>query len=327
METETILIVEDNDDLRQGLCDMLAYEGFHAIGARNGLDALDTMKGVHPEIIISDISMPIMDGFAFFQEVRNREEWVTIPFIFLTARVDPVDVIYGKNLGVDDYLTKPISRDELVTSIQARLNRMRQVQSAQLQRAYQSSLTVMANAIDQRDPLVHGHVERVMDYALVIAQHLGWSDQQLEILRFGAILHDIGKIHIPEKTLFKTTPLTQQDWEFLQRHPVTGAEMLRDIPHLSSAIPYVRHHHENWDGSGYPDGLAGENIPEGARILALCDAFDAMTTPHRYGEQRSFEEALQEIQDLSGIRYDPRLVSVFFTAWELGQIEAIAANH
>ena len=177
MIEDTLLIVEDNDVLRQGLIDMLTFEGFKVFGARNGIEALNQMTTINPELIISDVSMPLMDGFSFFQ-ARHRQEWVTVPFIFLTARVDPVDVLQGKNLGADDYLTKPITRDELVTAIQSRLSRMRQLQSAQLQQAYQESLKVMANAIDQRDPMVHGHVDRVIEYALILAHHLGWNEKQ-----------------------------------------------------------------------------------------------------------------------------------------------------
>lgn len=325
-QNDTILIVEDNDVLRQGLIDMLAYEGFKVFGARNGLEALDQMDIVNPELIISDVSMPLMDGFSFFQALRNRQEWVTVPFIFLTARVDPTDVLEGKNLGADDYLTKPITRDELVTAIQSRLARMRQLQSAQMQHAYQDSLKVMANAIDQRDPLIHGHVDRVIEYAQMIARHLDWNEQQMEELRFGAILHDIGKIHISEPTLFKIAPLNSTEWQEIQQHSTNGAEMLKDISQLADVIPYVRHHHENWDGSGYPDRLTGEQIPLGARILAIADAFDAMTSPHRYGKVRSLEEAMEELQECSGTRYDPRLIRIFTIAWHNGEIFNIAVK-
>lgn len=323
---DSILIVEDNDVLRQGLIDMLSYEGYKVFGARNGLEALDQMNNVNPELVISDVSMPMMDGFSFFQALRNRQEWVTVPFIFLTARVDPVDVLEGKNLGADDYLTKPITREELVTAIQSRLARMRQLQSAQMHQAYQESLKVMANAIDQRDPLILGHVDRVTEYAQVLARYLGWNEQQLEELRFGAILHDIGKIHISEQTLFKTTPLDDQEWQEIRQHSNNGAEMLKDVTQLADVIPYVRHHHENWDGTGYPDGLAGEAIPLGARILAIADAFDAMTSPHRYGAVRSLEEAMDELQEGSGTRYDPKMIRIFTIAWHNGEIFKIAAT-
>ncbi len=327
LNNDTILIVEDNDVLRQGLIDILTIEGYKVSGARNGVDALDQMNTVNPELIVSDVSMPLMDGFSLFQAIRNRQEWVTIPFIFLTARVDQKDILQGKNLGADDYLTKPISSQELITTIQSRLARMRQLQSAQQQQAYQDCLKVMANAIDQRDPLIHGHVDRVLEYSQLIAHHLRWDEQQLEELRFGAILHDIGKIHISEATLFKTTPLTPSEWDEIHKHPVNGAEMLKDIPQLIGVIPYVRHHHENWDGSGYPDGLAGEEIPLGARILAISDSFDAMTSPRRYGQVLSMEEAMDELQECSGSRYDPRLIKFFTISWLNGEVHKIAAKY
>jgi putative nucleotidyltransferase with HDIG domain len=195
---------------------------------------------------------------------------------------------------------------------------------AQLQQAYVSSLTTLANAIDQRDPASSGHVNRLTDYALAIARQLGWGERQQELLRYAAILHDIGKIHISETTLFKSTPLTQAEWEQIRAHPITGAEMIKNVPFLAEAAPMIRHHHEQWDGSGYPDGLTGEQIPEGSRILAIADAFDAMTSPHPYGPERPLENAYQEILRLAGKRYDPNIVEAFTQVWQSGLIQSIA---
>jgi putative two-component system response regulator len=323
MTKEVILVVEDNDMLREGLREMLAVEGFTALGARNGVEALDVMSTVLPNLIVSDVTMPVMDGHAFYNAVRTHNEWVTIPFIFLTAHAEPSEVRAGRSLGADDYLVKPINRDELVSIIQTRLMRSRQVQVGQLQHAYRASLTALANAIELRDPSSTGHIERIVGYTHILAELSGWNQRQIENLRFGAILHDIGKIHISESILLKKSSLTEEEWAEVKLHPVTGSEMIKGIPLLAEAVPVVRSHHENWDGSGYPDGLAGSAIPEGARIVALADAFDAMTSARLYRLLHTPQEARQEILLLAGKYYDPNVVEAFESAWEARRIQSM----
>lgn len=322
---ETLLIVEDNDALREGLREMLNLEGFSILAAANGRAALEQMAIVTPDLIVSDISMPEMDGIAFFSAVRARPEWLTIPFLFLTARGEKQDILRGKYLGAEDYLVKPLTRDELITAVRSRLKRSEQLRMAQLRRAYEASLTALANAIDIRDRYTRGHVERVTAYTLAMARKLNWPEKDLDILRFGAILHDIGKIHIPENILFKVTPVTAAEWQEIKRHPVNGAEMIKDIPYLSPAVPIIRYHHERWNGQGYPEGLTGEEIPLGARIVAVADSFDAMTTQRPYSPARTLEDALQEILNCAGNSYDPAVVEVFQSLWNESQIRQISA--
>lgn len=327
MSEGTILIVEDNNVLREGLKEILSAEGFIVLTAGNGLEGLATMNSVLPDIIVSDISMPEMDGYEFFSAVREKSAWITIPFIFLTARAEPSNILLGKNLGVEDYLTKPLSREELITTIRSRLQRTRQLEMAQLRQAYLASMTALANAIDIRDPYTGGHVERVTAYSIAIGERLGFSEQTLEHLRYGAILHDIGKIHIRESTLKKSSHLSESEWEEMRRHPIIGAEMLKDIPYLAPAVPIIRHHHERWDGNGYPDELAGIEIPIGARVVSVADTFDAMTTNRPYRSARTFEEALQEIVRFSGKQFDPTVVEAFQKTWDAGIIHEIAEKY
>ncbi|MDI6693751.1 MAG: response regulator [Anaerolineales bacterium] len=311
----TVLIVEDHDILREGLQILLESEGYRVIPAAHGGEALKQMEYLTPDLILSDISMPEMDGYAFYDAVRSRPEWVAIPFIFLTALGDRDSVFASKRLGVEDYLVKPVDRQELVTTIRSRLERSQQLMLAQLQQAYESSLIMLANAIELRDKYTRGHVERVMRYALLVAERLGWTDAQLRSLRFGAILHDIGKIYIRESILSKPGLLTDEEWAEMKQHTVIGADLIRNIPFLSGAIPIIRHHHERWDGKGYPDGLAGEDIPLGARIVAVVDCFDAMTTDRVYHESSTAQEAIQEIIDGRGTRYDPAVVDAFLSIY------------
>jgi putative two-component system response regulator len=316
MAETTILIVEDHEILRDGLQILLEAEGFRVISAIHGLDALEQMDAKGPDLILSDISMPEMDGYAFYDAVRARPEWVTIPFIFLTARGERDDIFASKKRGVEDYLVKPVDRQELITTIRSRLERSQQLMLAQLQQAYEASLIMLANAIELRDEYTRGHVERVRYYAVLIARQMGWSDSQITPLQFGSILHDIGKIYIPESILRKAGPLDTPEWDEMRMHASIGAELLESIPYLDFAIPIVRHHHERWDGNGYPDGLSGENIPQGARIVAVADSFDAMTTSRVYQTASTLDEALIEIRTGAGTRYDPSVVEAFLAVWD-----------
>jgi putative two-component system response regulator len=295
---------------------LLETEGYRVFTAINGLKALESMEVTCPDLILSDISMPEMDGYAFYMKVRERPEWVTIPFIFLTARGERDEVFASKKLGVEDYLVKPVDRQELVTTIRSRLDRSQQLMLAQLHQAYEASLIMLANAIELRDQYTRGHVERVMRYTELIARYVGLSPGQASPLRFGAILHDIGKIYIKETILSKAGPLSDQEWVEMKRHPVIGAELVKKIPYLLPALPVIRYHHERWDGKGYPDGLAGDEIPLGARIVAVADAFDAMTTARVYQKAVSSRQALEEIQKGRMQRYDPNIVDAFTEAWQ-----------
>jgi putative two-component system response regulator len=317
---ETVLVVEDDTLMREALQEIIEDNGFRVIEAGHGQEALLIMSEVVPDLIVSDISMPLMDGLTFFHKVRERASWVSIPFIFLTARGERQQILLGKDMGAEEYLVKPVMPEELLRTIRARLARSRQLRLAQLQESYEASLTMLANAIEVRDQYTRGHVERVTSYAVTIAQGMNLDRQLIEAIRFGAILHDIGKIHVRESILRKRSPLTKEEWNELSRHPVTGAEMIKDIPYLVPAVPAVRYHHERWDGQGYPEGLSGVQIPLPARIVTVADSLDAMTTDRPYRKGLSPELAYQEIVDNAGTQYDPRVVSAFQKVWAEGKL-------
>ena len=309
MNSDLILIVEDEEDIANSLCEWLNMVGYRTHVAYNGATALDDLARIQPDIILSDISMPDLDGYQFYEAVRARPEWTTTPFLFLTARAERNDVLAAKGLGADDYIIKPWAPDELLVAIQAKLKRAQEVSFAQLRRAYRDSLIVLAAAIEARDPHTRSHVERVSEYALLLGRELGFNDYQLAELEFGAILHDIGKIAVPESILAKTDLLGENEMAEMRRHPDIGASMVKDIPYLLPAIPGIKHHHERYDGKGYPDGLAGEAIPLPARILAVADALDAMTTRRPYRPPRSLEDALVVMRAESGKQFDPKVVA------------------
>jgi putative two-component system response regulator len=323
MAEKVILLVEDSDVLRQGLKSLLEQENYQVITGGNGVEALEQMAETTPDLILADILMPEMDGYELFEAVRNRPEWISIPFIFLTARRERRHILAGKRLGAEDYLLKPISPEDLLTAIRSRLGRSQQLLLAQLQESYEASLIMLANAIEVRDPYTRGHVERVMNYAQTIAEYLGWSANEINTLRFGSILHDIGKIHISEDILRKEVTLSDEEWIEMKKHPEMGVELVHGIHYLDSAVPVILYHHERWNGSGYPFGLKGENIPVSARIVAIADSFDAMTTERPYRKELTPKQAFNEVVSGSGTQYDPLMVDAFQHAWETNKITEI----
>lgn len=323
MTEETILLVEDSDVLRQGLKTLLEQENYIVMTGENGKVALDKMKVATPDLILADIVMPEMDGYELFEAVRSEPDWISIPFIFLTARREQKHILAGKRLGAEDYLLKPVSPEDLLTAIRSRLGRSQQLLLAQLHESYEASLIMLANAIEVRDPYTRGHVERVMNYTQTIAEYLGWTTTEINNLRFGSILHDIGKINIAENILTKEGPLNEEEWMEMRKHPEMGAELIKGIHYLNPALPVILYHHERWDGSGYPFGLKEEKIPVSARIVAIADSFDAMTTQRPYRKKLTPEQAFNEIVSCSGIQYDPLMVDAFQHAWDTEKITEI----
>lgn len=311
IQSKRILVVEDNPEMRQSVANTLKLEHYQVDQAENGLAALALLQRVTPDLILSDINMPRMDGVEFYHALRQNPRWVLIPFIFLTADDTPTEIRLSRSLGVEDYLTKPIEAADLVSAVNGRLLRVAQVEIAQIGRSYLETVSVLANTIEGRDAYTHGHVERVAAYARCLAESLGWAPEHLRMLEFGAMLHDIGKIVIPDTILNKPTALTPAEWDAMREHPAAGARILREISHLQSTLPYILFHHERWDGSGYPHGLKGKDIPVEGRLLAIVDVYDALTTERPYHPARSGYEVIQFIEKGAGRLFDPHLVPLF----------------
>jgi putative two-component system response regulator len=318
-----LLVVEDDYAMQIAFRDILESAGFIVHTAADGAEALEIYKEMSPALILSDISMPVMDGIELFKSVRRLPGGTAIPFIFLTAHGTREDILTGMSLGADAYITKPITSQELIAAVEARLKRANELLVAQLKVAYKSSLVALANAIEARDEYTHQHVMRTNTYAQSIATELGWDDTKREILEYGAILHDIGKLLVPEKILRKKEALTPEEWDQMRRHPIDGAHMIEEIDYLAAAAPIILNHHECWDGTGYPEGLESVNIPEGARLLAVVDTFEAMTTDRPYRGAIPPDIAYAEILSRSGHQFDPEMVQAFSHCWENGVIHEI----
>jgi putative two-component system response regulator len=306
-----ILIVEDNPGISSVMQELLEMEGYQVTSAANGLEALELLNRATPDLVVSDIMMPKMDGFALLEAVRARPNGAGIPFLFLSARSEQAATSRARSLGADDYLFKPFAPEDLLVAVRAKLNRRRALQLLDTRLAHVQTVRMLANAVEARESYTRGHVERVQQYALQLARALGWDAEALLLCEFGALLHDVGKLTVPRSILNKRRPLTYMEWELLRRHPETGRQMLEGVDHLRGAIPYVLHHHERWNGTGYPGRLAGQDIPREGRLLAIVDAYDAMTTNRPYRLAMPVEQALDEIRKQSGIQFDPAMVEVF----------------
>jgi response regulator RpfG family c-di-GMP phosphodiesterase len=241
---------------------------------------------------------------------------MAIPFIFLTYDNTPETIQSGREMGAEDLLIKPVEHNELVKIVHARLLRAAEVKIANMDQAYLETVKVLANTIEGRDPYTHGHVERVSTYAGWLAQELCWPQENLRVLEFGARLHDIGKIIVPDHILKKPESLTPGEWKLMKQHPEAGAKILDNINHLKAAIPYVLYHHERWDGSGYPHGLKGREIPLEGRLLAIVDVYDALTTSRPYHPSRPRLEVARFLKLRAGTHFDPDLVEIFVQVLE-----------
>ncbi len=291
--------------------EILTAEGYRVTCATNGQEALTMFAEMKPDLIISDIMMPYLDGFGLLEAVRSRADGMAVPFLFLSARNEPAATMHARRLGADDYLAKPFDPDELLLAVRAKLHRRRAVQMVDTRNAHLQTVVMLANSIEAREKYTRGHVERVRHYALELARVLDWSAEALEMCEFGALLHDLGKVAVPRRILNKRRGLNFSEWAILRRHPITGAKMLEGVDHLRGAVPYLMCHHEHWNGGGYPAGLAGTDIPIEGRLLAIVDTYDAMTTNRPYRRALTPAAALEEIRGKAGTQFDPDLAELF----------------
>ena len=306
-----ILLAEDDEFLRLTTKTLLEIQGYQVFAFENGQLALDNFISISPDMIISDINMPELDGYGLLDGIRQLLEGEVVPFLFLSARAERVDVTHARELGADDYIVKPFQADELISAVHARLERRRVAQLFDTRQAHLQTIVLLANIIEVRDVYTRGHVERVRAYALELGQALGWQSDQLVILEYGALLHDVGKISIPENVLNKPSRLTPEEIVIIQSHTTAGAKIIEGITHLREALPYILYHHEKWDGTGYPKGLKGTQIPKEGRLLALADVFDALTSDRPYHQGMSPGDALDLIRRDAGSHFDPEMTEVF----------------
>jgi putative two-component system response regulator len=301
-------VVEDDAANRALLQALLRREGYEVIVAASGRDGLRAVRDDAPDLVLLDIEMPGMNGLEVCRALRADPDTVALPIILLTGRSSTSDLVDGLDAGADDFLRKPFERAELLARIRSVLRLAEAM--AEVDGAH-GVIAALANAVEAKDELTERHCQRLSTHARELALQAGVRSAELRPIVLGAMLHDVGKIGIADSVLNKPGPLTAAERLVMQTHPIIGASICAPLRGSRLFVPVIRHHHERWDGAGYPDRLRGEEIPLGARIVGLVDAFDAMVHDRPYRPARSVADALDEIHGLAGRQFDPELVAAF----------------
>jgi len=284
-----ILVVDDEEIVVELHKKLLLKKGYDVVVARNGSDALHQVDAGAPDLILTDVVMPEMDGLQLCKRLKNDEKTNLIPVIMLTAADDFDNRIRGIEIGADDYLSKPVRPRELY----ARVNSLLRIKT--LTDSLDSAETVifsLANAIEAKDHYTRGHIERVSALAVGLGQYMGVSSEDLNSLRKGGALHDIGKIGVKDSILIKPGKLTPKEFEEIKRHPEIGERICRPLNSLKPVLPIIKYHHERHDGTGYPLGISGDEIPLLAQIMSIADAYDAFTSHRSYRHALTFEKSM-----------------------------------
>jgi len=355
-EKMKILIVDDNADARIILAATLKSDGYTVVTASDGVEALKLAREAPPDMIISDILMPVMDGFQFCRLCREDERLARIPFVFYSASyTEKKDKEFGLSMGAVRFIVKPMDHDEFLKTVKeilsdyekgllgppvvpekkdegtflqgysARLirqlekkvtdleesNRALRRSEADLKDLFESFVRALVSTLEAKSRWTTGHSRRVADYAEQIAREMALGAVEVAEVKMAALLHDIGKIGLKDDILDKPSELTAEEFEAMKKHAALGAEILQDIKQLRHITPAIRDHHEKLDGSGYPNGLKGEEIGLRARILQIADAYDSMIADRPYRDAVDEEHALSEIKNRSGTQFDPELAAAF----------------
>lgn len=327
-----ILIADDQKMICAMLSKRLTLEGYSCVTAHSGKDALSHFYRENFSLIISDIRMPEMDGLELLKHVKTAQP--NMMFIIMTAYPEIEVAVEAIRSGATDFLIKPVDLELTVFSVRRALERKKMEEEIEsyhrnleklvemrtenlrlacrtLKKANLDSVKVLSGAIDVKDPYTRGHSDRVRRMSLQIAASLGFTEERMEMLEYGALLHDIGKIGIKDEILGKPGPLSEEEYQMIQEHTLIGVKIVEGIEFFEDKIPMIRNHHEHFDGRGYPDGLAGEAIPIEARIIAVPDAFDAMASLRPHRETMPLEQILLEMEKCKGKQFDPKILEIF----------------
>ncbi len=315
---QKILIVDDHPFNLEVLEQYLRPEGYAVVRARDGVEAIEKFVAEEPDLIVMDVMMPRLNGFRVTEQLKSLEEASWVPIVLVTALSDPEDRIRATDAGADGFLSKPYHQGELLSKVRSLLKLKARFDAKDTQ---ESVIFSLAAAVEAKHVYTRGHSERVAHYAVRLARHLDFDERDVLNLRYAGLLHDIGKIGMADAILDKPGALTDVEYAIVRSHSVIGARICTPLRAASAITPMIRHHHERFDGCGHPDSLAGRDIPVGARIMAICDTWDAMTSTRAYRKAMPREDALAILRrERSSGQWDEELVAPFLDLAERGRI-------
>src|SRR5215470_11123987 len=305
----TILIADDHEPSLLGLEGLLAFEGFDVVTAHHGGHALVEFERRQPDLLLLDVKMPVMSGIEVCRRVKQDPDTRLVPVVLITALTATEDRVAGIEAGADDFLTKPVEKNQLLARVRSLLRQ--KAYTDELDRA-ESVLFALARSIEGKDPYTEGHCERLADLSARLGAVIGLEASQIQALDRAGIVHDIGKVAVPDHILLKRGKLTAKERKCVQRHPIVGEGICAPLKLFQLVLPIIRHHHEKLDGSGYPDGLKGTAIPITARVLQIVDVYDALTTARPYKKALPSAEALDLMEgEVNRGWWDPEIFAVF----------------
>jgi putative two-component system response regulator len=305
-----ILVVDDKLDTLLLLRELLSSRGYDIITATEAEEAKQLVQSERPELILLDVVMPGKSGYELCRELKDDPFTRLVPVVMITGLSDRDDRVRGIEAGADDFLSKPLYPEELFARVKSLL-KLKEF-TDELENA-EAVVVALALGIESRDPYTGNHCERLARYAADLGHHIGLDGDSIVALKRGGYLHDLGKVSIPDEILKKGTRLTAEEWDIMKQHPGIGETICRPLKSFRNVLPIIRHHHEHWDGSGYPDRLTGYDIPLLARVLQVVDVYDALRTARPYKPALTHEDAKRTMMDEAnrGL-WDPNLVPEFF---------------
>jgi putative two-component system response regulator len=305
-----ILVVDDQPSIAGLMSQLLTMRGYDVTTASNAEQAEAEVHKQLPDLILSDVMMPGKSGYDFCRGLKENPATRLIPFVLITGLSDSSDKVRGIEAGADDFLNKPVLAEELIARVKSLL-RLKEF-TDELETA-DSVLCTLGLIVEGRDPYTEGHCERLAMRAADMGRHLGMDEDSVLALKRGGYLHDLGKIAVPDEILKKGSDLTAEEWAIMKLHPVTGENICRPLHSLRLVLPIIRHHHEHSDGSGYPDGLVGSEIPVLPRVLQVVDVYDALRTARSYKPALTHDQAAQTMREEAarGL-WDAELVTEYF---------------